>query len=105
MAKKALKVIERLEQIEILTQLAYIYYNICFIKSVYFGTGIIELSKSQEQILIKICESTLLNKLRYSKKIPWRVLYARKSVLGIRIIRPKTIIDILALNFILDTKE
>ena len=90
--------IVRLEQIEMPIQLAHVYYNEYFIKSIYFRIGIMELSKNQKNTLVKIYESTLLSKLEYSKKFLQRVLYTRKSPLGIGIMRPETIVDTLALK-------
>ena len=80
------------------TQLAYIYYNACFMKSVCFRIGIIELSEVQESIMMKTHKSTLINKLGCSKKFLRRILCARKSALGIGIMRPNTIADMLALK-------
>jgi hypothetical protein len=47
---------------------------------------------------MKIHKSILLSKLGHSKKFPRRILYVRKLALGIGIMRPNTIIDILALK-------
>ena len=65
------------------------------IKSIYFGCGIIELMKEQEVEMRRIYEEPLLIKLGLSRKFPRAVLYSRKSTLGIRIMTPSIIINIL----------
>ena len=65
------------------------------IKSVYFGCGIVKLIVVQEIELKRIYETPLLIKLGLGQKFPHKVLYSRKSALGVRIMIPKTIINIL----------
>ena len=74
---------------------AAIYYNAYMIKSIYFGYGIIELTKEQEVKLRRIYKEPLLIKLGLSRKFPRAVLFSRKSALSIRIMTPSIIIDIL----------
>jgi hypothetical protein len=45
MVNKVTSTIARLEQIEMPTQLAHVYYNAYFMKSTYFGIGIMKLSE------------------------------------------------------------
>ena len=98
-------VIAKLEQTQIPIQLVYVYYNIYLIKAVYFGCGIIQLTPNEEKILKAIYEEPILIKLGYSKKFPRRVLYMRKNVLGIGLLRPKTIMKILALKLYIGYKR
>jgi len=72
---------------------------------VYFGYGIISLIPNQEYKLIKIYEPTILQKLRLSKNFPSRILYARKSTLGIGIMKLSTIVDTLALKLYIGYKR
>ena len=72
-----------------------VYYNVYMIKSVFFGCGIVELNEQQERELRRIYEEPLLLKLGLSRKFPRDVLYSRKSALGVGIMKPSTIIDIL----------
>ena len=74
---------------------ASIYYNTCMIESVYVGCVIVDLNDEQERELKITCEEPLLIKLGLSRKFPRNVLCSRKSALGVRIMTPKTIIDIL----------
>ena len=60
---------------------ASMYYNMCLIKKVYYGCGILKLNDSQVKILKTIYESVILNKLGLSVKFPRKVLHARKSAL------------------------
>ena len=75
------------------------------IKSVYFGYGILELTDNQEKELKKIYEEPLLIKLGLSRNFPRRVLYSRKSALGIGIMKPSTIINILNAKLYLGNKR
>ena len=95
MKKKLHVSITKLMNTDINPYQAAIYYNIYMIKSVYFGCGIIELSAKQEQALQQIYEEPLLVKLGLSRNFPRLVLYSRKSALGVGIMRPSTIIDML----------
>ena len=67
------------------------------ITHVYFGCGIIKMSPQQELILMKISEPVLLQKLKLSEKFPREVLYARKIALGVGLMKPSTILSVLAL--------
>ena len=81
------------------------FYNAYLIKNVYFRTGIIQLTLNQELKLIRIYKQMILWKLRLSKKFPRRILYVRKSVLGIGIMKPSTIVDTLALKLYISYKR
>ena len=95
MRKKLSTSITKLMRTNINSYQAAIYYNAYMIKSVCFGCGIIELSEEQEIELKKIYEEPLLIKLGLSRRFPRAVLHSRKSALGIGIMTPRTIIDIL----------
>ena len=62
---------------------ASMYYNMYLIKKVYFGTEIMSILEQQENELKKIYESVILKKLGLSEKFPRKILYARKSALGL----------------------
>ena len=47
---------------------------------------------------MKISELVLLKKLELSEKFPREILYARKSALGVGLLKPSTIITILTLK-------
>jgi len=105
MKDKMYRVMSRLRGTTLSVANAYVFFNMYLIKQVYFGCGIIELLPAQEKILMQICESTLLKKLRLSEKFPRRILYARKSELGVGILKPTTMIAILALKLYLGHKK
>ena len=105
MKEKMCRAMSRLKGTSISIANAYVFFNMYLIKQVYFGCGIIELLPAQEKILLHICESTLLKKLRLSEKFPRRILYARKSELGVGILKPTTMIAILALKLYLGHKR
>ena len=75
------------------------------IKSVYFGCGIVQLHTKEENELKRIYEAILLSKLRFRKKFPRTALYSRKSALGIGLMTPSTIIDILKLKIHVVNKQ
>jgi len=77
---------------------ASIYFNIYMIKSVFFGCGVIEFHLKEERELQRIYEEPILVKLGLSKKYPQAVLYTRKSILGIGLMKPSIIIAILKLK-------
>jgi len=54
---------------------------------------------------MRIYELTILQKLRLSKKFPRRILYIKKSALDIRIMKPLTIVDTLALKLYIGYKR
>jgi len=96
--RKIKEAIRKLNNTEMVTITASMYYNVYLIKNVYYGCGIFSISQKQEEILMKIYKPVILRKLGLSITFPRNVLYARKSVLGVRLISPSTIIDILALK-------
>ena len=77
---------------------ACVFFNVCLITQVFFGCGIIILNDKQEEILMKIMECTLLKKLGLSERFPRKILYSLKSQLGVGIMKPSTIIAMLALK-------
>ena len=81
-----------------------VYYHIYMIKSVFFGCGVIQLNVCQEKELKRLYEEPLLIKMGFSRKFPRKVLYMRKTALGIRIISPWIIIDTLKLKLFVGNK-
>ena len=77
---------------------ALVYFNIYIIKSVFFGCRVIELNPKEVKELKQIYKEPMLIKLGFSKKFPRTALYIRKSVLGVEMIKPETIIAILKLK-------
>ena len=51
---------------------------------------------------MNISEPVLLKKLGLSEKFPREILYARKSALGVGLLKPSTIITILTLKLYLE---
>ena len=54
---------------------------------------------------MQISKSILLKKLGLSEKFPRKILYSRKSELGVGILKPRMIIAILALKLYLEHKR
>ena len=99
--EKLIEAMGKLRNITITTTNAYTFYNMYLTKKVYFGCGVVKLSLEQEEILIKISELVLLKKLGLSENFPREILYARKSALGVGLLKPSTIITILTLKLYL----
>jgi len=98
MKDKLERAMYKLRDIPITVSNAYLFYNMYLTTQVYFGCGIVTISPKQEKILIELSESILLKKLRLSVKFPRALLYARKSALGVGLMKPSTILAFLALQ-------
>jgi len=103
--EKMRKVMDKLSNTLMSVANAYIFYNMYLIKQVYFGCEVVNLMPQQEEILQELSESTLLKKLGLSENFPRKILYSRKSELGVGILKPSTIITILALKLYLGHKR
>ena len=88
----------KLERVLLSIVNAHMYYNMYLIKKVYFGCDIMKLMPNQEKILMKISEKVLLKKMGLSEKFLRMMLYARKSALGVGLIKPSTMVLILLLK-------
>ena len=87
------------------TTQAYLYFNVYFMTSIYFGSGVIELNKKQEAELKRIYKGLILRKIVLSVKYPKKLLYARRSVLGVELIAPNTALAIAALKLYAGNKK
>ena len=56
----------------------------------------INLSPKQEETLVEISEKAFLRKLGLSERFPRYILCSRRAALVVRIMKPSTIIDVLA---------
>ena len=101
MVNKMKDTIGALKNTTIAVSTASMYYNMYLIKKVYYGGGIFALNDRQEKILKNIYEAVILNKMGLSVKFPRKVLYARKSALGVGLMAPWTIMSMLALKLYL----
>ena len=82
----------KLSAVEMNHHQAAMYYNIYMLTSVYFGSGIIELSKEQEKEIMKMTEPALLRKLGLSINFPRTVMYEAHNMLGLGFMKPRTMI-------------
>ena len=96
MKEKLIDAVSKLNNTPMNTKNAYLYYNMYLIKKVYFGCGIANITRKQENELLQICERPIIKKLGLSEKFPRELLYSRKLALGIGLLKPSTIIAILA---------
>ena len=95
---KLKEAVRKLKNTKMITTTALMYYNAYLITNVYYGCRILNITSKQEEILKKIYKPIILQKLQLSIKFPRKILYARKSALGIGLMAPSTIIDSLALK-------
>ena len=98
MVGKMKDAVRKLNNTEMITTTASMYYNAYLITNVYYGSGVFSITKTQEEVLKKIYEPTILRKLKLSTKFPRKILYARKSALGVGLMAPSTIVDTLAVR-------
>ena len=70
----------------------FIYFNMHIICSMFFSTGIALITKVQESELKKIYKIQLLRKLGLSKKFLYKILYALKNSLRVRLLQLRIII-------------
>lgn len=68
-------------------------------KSVFFGNGVVALTTLEYLELRRIYEQPILEKLTLGKKFPRAALFLHKNALGIGLMTPETITEILALKF------
>ena len=73
---------------------ACMYFNMYMLKSIFFGGGIMQISEKQCDELEKTHEVLILVKLQLSKTFPRKLMYARKSFLGLGLLPPETILAI-----------
>ena len=105
MVEKIKDAIYKLRKVEIAAPIAYLYYNAYLMKNVYFRSGVMSLTEKQEITLKQIYGPVLLMKMNLSEKFSRSVLYSRKIVLGIGLMAPKTIIDVLLLKLYLGNQR
>ena len=98
MKEKLAKAIFKLHSISIHLQLIYMFFNAYLIASIYFRCGVIKIIEKQELELMKIYKKIVLRKLRLSEKFPRVILYSRKTLLGLGLLKPSIIIKTLVLK-------
>lgn len=74
------------------------FLNSCMTKSAYFGFRIIKIAENKEKALQKAYEASFLRKVGLSEKFLRVVMCMRKSVLGLGLMKPSTITDMLVLK-------
>ena len=105
MIKNMREAIHKLCNTYLLASTAYLFCNAYLIKEVYFGCRVMLITSAQEKILQKICEPVVVRKLKLSKKFQRKVLYVRNSTLRVGLLAPRTITNVLLLNYILVIRE
>ena len=98
MVEKMEAAIQCLKNTVILKYLIYLAFNVHIMKLVYFGCRIVELNKRQVEILKHIYKEVIAKKIGLGKKFPRKILYARKTVLGVGLISLSMAVKIQALK-------
>jgi len=96
MKEKMIESIAKLNNTEIKPYLMHLYFNACSLKKVFFGCGVIKITNNQDKELRKLHETTLAKKLRLGSNFLRAAMHSRKSAVGIGLMKPKTVIAILA---------
>ena len=82
------------------TKMAVCQVHVCFnahmLTHVFYGCGIVYFNKEQCDVLKKTYEGPLVKKLRLVKTFPRTLLHVRKGELGVGLMEPQTVVDVLA---------
>ena len=92
----------KLKNTLVVVSTACLYYNMYLIEKVYFRCGVMSILPQQEYVLKQIYEPVILQKLGLSENFLRAVLYSRKTALGVGLLAPRTIIDMLAMKLYLE---
>ena len=95
MKRKVHTAITKLINMQINPFQAAIFYHTYIIKSTFFSYRVVKITDKQDMALRKVYEELLLLKLGLSRNFSKKVLYSRKSALGIQIMTLSTIIAVL----------
>ena len=77
MKEKMMESVAKIKVMEIYPAIAYAFFNVYLSKKVFFGCGIVDINKKQENELIRIYEPMILHKMKFGKKFPQSCLYSR----------------------------
>ena len=99
MKDKMIELIAKLNNTEIKPHLMHPYFNAYLLKKVFFGCGVMKISKQQYKGLRRLYEIPLAKKLQLGSNFPRSALCSRKSTVGIGLINPKTVAVMLACKF------
>ena len=77
---------------------AFIYFNMYMMRSMYFRCYMIDINKMRCNEICKVYEATIAKKLNLSMTFPRKLLYARRTVFGIGLLQPYTIIAMATLK-------
>ena len=98
MIEKMMELVVKIKKIDIYPSIAYIFFNMYLCRKVYFGYSIVDMNDKQEKELIRIYKPMILKKIGFGEKFLRSCLYLRRTALGIRLIKPRTIMAILVLK-------
>ena len=76
----------------------YEYFNMYVVQQVFFQCGIVDLAREEEVELQRIYENPMLQNLGLGEKFLRRLTYIDVKVLGLGLMRPRTIMSILGVK-------
>ena len=97
--------VAKIKRIEIYPSTVYIFFSMYLCRKVFFSCRIINMNNTQEKELMRIYEPIILKKIGLGEKFPRLCLYSRRSALGIGLLKPTTILAILALKLYVGHKR
>ena len=97
--------IKKFMTVEMKLHQVYLYFNTYMLTNVFFGCGIVNFTKKQCDELKKIYELPIIRKMRLGDNFPRKLLYVKKSALGVGLIEPATVIDYLAIKLYVGNKR
>ena len=90
---------------EISAHPSHAYFNTCMLSNLFFGCGIVELQERKIKELKKTHELPMLRKLGLGKYFPRKLLHMKNPALGVGLIEPSEVIDLLAIKFYAGNKR
>jgi len=95
MKEKIVILIIKLNNVEIPLQRIYLYFNTYLIKSIFFRYKIVKLENKQLKDIEKTHEVVIAKKLNLGNTFSRAILYSRRNVVGIGLIKVETVIVML----------
>ena len=97
--------ITKLMNTELAIYQVYMYFNVYMLTNVFYGCGIVKFTEEEIRVLKDIYEKPMVQKLSLGVNFPRKLLYVRKDALGVGLMEPQTVIDLLAIKLYVGNKR
>ena len=77
---------------------AFMYFNMYMVRSIYFGYYTIDINKKKCDEIRKVYKITMAKKLNLGATFLRRLLYTRRTAIGVRLLQLHTIIAVATLK-------